>query len=176
MTDQITVPRETWDATVGALKNIAEGNLGPYAWQADYAKIRSLAIQALTAANAVSEPHARDAVTWTPETGYVFAQKPQAQGEAWVWNPASTEWEGVRAFGHWQQGAIYSFGPAQPEPLAHPQATEPAGYKLVPVEPTQQMLDAVVTTLDDHLLGPDAEKQYREDWAAMLAAAPEAKQ
>lgn len=60
--------------------------------------------------------------------------------------------------------------------VAHPQATEPAGYKLVPVEPSQEMLDAVVTTLDDHLLGPDAEKQYREDWAAMLAAAPEAKQ
>ena len=57
---------------------------------------------------------------------------------------------------------------------AHPQASEPAGWKLVPVEPTQEMLDAVVTTLDDHLLGSDAEKQYREDWAAMLAAAPEA--
>ena len=58
--------------------------------------------------------------------------------------------------------------------VSRPQATEPAGWKLVPVEPTQEMLDAVVTTLDDHLLGPDAEKQYREDWAAMLAAAPEA--
>ena len=115
----------------------------------------------------------------------IKARQPQAQGEAWVWNPASTEWEKVRAFGHWQHGAIYAFGSTQPEPLAHPQATEPAckqllqvpmGYKLVPVEPTQEMLDAVVTTLDDQLLGPDAEKQYREDWAAMLAAAPEAKQ
>lgn len=57
---------------------------------------------------------------------------------------------------------------------AHPQATEPAGWKLVPVEPTQEMLDAVVTTVDDHLLGPDAERQYREDWASLLAAAPEA--
>ena len=56
MTDQITVPRETWDALREALEKIAEGNLGPYAWQADYAKIRSLAIQALTAANAVSAP------------------------------------------------------------------------------------------------------------------------
>lgn len=53
-----------------------------------------------------------------------------------------------------------------------PKQAEPEGYKLVPVEPTQEMLDAVVTSVDDHLLGPDAEKQYREDWAAMLAAAP----
>ena len=46
------------------------------------------------------------------------------------------------------------------------------GWRLVPVEPTQEMLDAVVTTMDDALLGKEAEKQYREDWAAMLAAAP----
>ena len=39
---------------------------------------------------------------------------------AWVWNPASIEWEKVRAFGHWQQGALYAFGPTQPEPLAAP--------------------------------------------------------
>ena len=58
------------------------------------------------------------------------------------------------------------------EPVVKESLTVPAGYKLVPVEPTQEMLDAVVTTVDDHLLGPDAEKQYREDWAAMLAAAP----
>lgn len=47
-----------------------------------------------------------------------------------------------------------------------------AGWKLVPIEPTQAMLDAVVTTMDDFLLGKEAEKQYREDWAAMIAAAP----
>jgi len=69
-------------------------------------------------------------------------------------------------------GAITSESAANA--VSHPQATAPAGWKLVPVEPTQEMLDAVVTTVDDHLLGPDAEKQYREDWAAMLAAAPEA--
>ena len=43
---------------------------------------KTQASEALTAANAVSEQHARDAVTWTPETGYVFAEQPQAQGEA----------------------------------------------------------------------------------------------
>ena len=55
------------------------------------------------------------------------APAPQAAPVAWVWNPASIEWEKVRAFGHWQQGALYAFGPTQPEPLATPapQAQEP---------------------------------------------------
>ena len=52
------------------------------------------------------------------------------------------------------------------------QAVVPSGWNLVPTEPTQAMLDAVVTSMDDFLLGKEAEKQYREDWAAMLAAAP----
>lgn len=34
---------------------------------------------------------------------------------AWVWNPACEAWERVRAPGHWQPGAIYAFGPNQPE-------------------------------------------------------------
>lgn len=33
---------------------------------------------------------------------------------AWVWNPAKEAWEQVRAFGHWQQGATYAFGPTPP--------------------------------------------------------------
>ena len=52
------------------------------------------------------------------------------------------------------------------------QVVVPAGWNIVPTEPTQAMLDAVVTSMDDFLLGKEAEKQYREDWAAMLAAAP----
>ena len=56
--------------------------------------------------------------------------------------------------------------------LAAPPTAQAGGWRLVPVEPTQAMLDAVVTTMDDALLGKEAEKQYREDWAAMLAAAP----
>lgn len=59
--------------------------------------------------------------------------------------------------------------------LAQP-ASVPAGFALVPVEPTREMLDAVVTSLDDHLLGSAAEQQYRDDWAAMLAASPQAPQ
>lgn len=54
---------------------------------------------ALTAANAVSEPHARDAVTWTPETGYVFAEQPQAQGD--VDNPHNVDKPNEQAdYGH----------------------------------------------------------------------------
>lgn len=45
-------------------------------------------------------------------------------------------------------------------------------WKLVPVEPTAKMLGAVVSSMDEFMMGSDAEKQYREDWAAMLAAAP----
>lgn len=66
---------------------------------------------------------------------------------------------------------------AAPQPKAEQGPVQvPEGWKLVPVEPTKEMLDAVVTTVDVHLLGADAEMQYREDWAAMLAAAPEAPQ
>ncbi len=43
---------------------------------------------------------------------------------AWVWNPAKEAWEQVRAFGHWQQGAIYAFGPTPPAaPVQEPVAT-----------------------------------------------------
>lgn len=60
------------------------------------------------------------------------------------------------------------------EPLyAAPQPAHVQGWQLVPVEPTPEMLAAVVTSLDEHLLGREAEQQYREDWAAMLAAAPQ---
>lgn len=48
------------------------------------------------------------------------AAEPQT---AWVWNPAKTAWEEVRAPGNWQQGALYAFGPL-PEPLAPPAASE----------------------------------------------------
>ena len=59
-----------------------------------------------------------------------------------------------------------------PQPSHVAQAVVPSGWNIVPTEPTQAMLDAVVTSMDDFLLGKEAEKQYREDWAAMLAAAP----
>jgi hypothetical protein len=51
-------------------------------------------------------------------------------------------------------------------------AVPPAGWQLVPIEPTKEMLDAVVTTVDEAVHGKNAEVQYREDWIAMLIAAP----
>jgi hypothetical protein len=57
---------------------------------------------------------------------------------------------------------------------ARPVPAIPEGWRLVPVEPTPEMLGAVVSSMDDFLLGDGAENQYRADWAAMLAAAPEA--
>ena len=52
-----------------------------------------------------------------------------------------------------------------------PQPTIPPGYKLVPLEPTTQMRQAVCNCHDiDH------QEQIVEDYRAMLAAAPEAPQ
>ena len=42
---------------------------------------------------------------------------PVQEHVAWVWNPAQEAWERVRAFGHWQQGAIYAFGTTPPAKL-----------------------------------------------------------
>lgn len=61
-----------------------------------------------------------------------------------------------------------------PAPQQADRQRVPDGWKLVPVEPTPEMLAAVVTSMDEALHGPNAEKQYVEDWKAMLAAAPEA--
>jgi hypothetical protein len=57
--------------------------------------------------------------------------------------------------------------------LAEQPAPVQQGWRLVPVEPTKEMLDAVGSSMDEFLLGKDAEQQYRDDWEAMLAAAPQ---
>ena len=54
----------------------------------------------------------------------VLAQ-PEQEPVAWVWTPAKEAWEKVHAFGHWQQEAIYAFGPTMPSPLTEPQQKEP---------------------------------------------------
>jgi hypothetical protein len=48
------------------------------------------------------------------------------------------------------------------------QASEPAGWKLVPVEPTPEMCHTAEAEID-------ADSSWPAIWAAMLAAAPEAK-
>ena len=58
---------------------------------------------------------------------------------------------------------------------APPAAAVPEGYALVPVEPTQAMLDAAgMCVVPEGKRWLDASN--RETWAAMLAAAPEAPQ
>lgn len=63
-------------------------------------------------------------------------------------------------------------------------ATVPAGYVLVPIEPTRAILDAAMATAEKHLLGDwsntecvgdqeRADKSNRDYWQAMLAAAPQ---
>jgi len=96
--------------------------------------------------------------------GDTAAPVPQTAPVVWVWNPASIEWEKVRAFGHWQQGALYAFGPTQPEPLAAPapapqqverqgEQAKPAAY-ITPTEQgqmvwTPEMYDEACTYCDD---------------------------
>jgi len=58
------------------------------------------------------------------------AQEQESEPVAWVWNPAKESWEQVRAYGHWQQGAIYAFGPNPPAPKqAEPQIHCPEKLK-----------------------------------------------
>jgi hypothetical protein len=63
--------------------------------------------------------------------------------------------------------------PAEQEPVA----TIPPGYKLVPVEPTDEMIDAAK---GGAVLSPSMAALWHKgllgNWAAMLAAAPEAPQ
>lgn len=66
-----------------------------------------------------------------PKSGCAWCDKQPAQQEpvAWVWNPASEAWERVHVFGHWQQGATYTFG--QTPPAAPPPAQqEPAAWRI----------------------------------------------
>lgn len=56
----------------------------------------------------------------------------QKEPVAWVWNPARECWERVRAFGNWQQGAIYAFGPDAPASQAREPLTDAELTKLKP--------------------------------------------
>jgi hypothetical protein len=91
---------------------------------------------------------------------------PQGEAVAWRWRKAGTD-------GPWDTGGNPIEGPGaadfyEIEPLyASPALTEPEGWRLVPVEPTDEMLhaaqDATISTGWD---------QARDCYAAMLAASP----
>lgn len=82
------------------------------------------------------------------------------------------DWPDEPELGHYFSESPTETGRCRPLYLAAPPTAQAEGWKLVPIEPTPAMLAAVVTSMDDFLLGKEAEKQYREDWAAMLTAAP----
>lgn len=103
------------------------------------------------------------------------AQVQQAEPVAWVDERAIGWLEGRGKTASITTQLQAHKSPERPMPLyAAPQPAHVHGWQLVPVEPTPKMLAAVVTSLDEHMLGwHEASQQYREDWAAMLAAAPQ---
>lgn len=108
----------------------------------------------------------------TPPTSGAAIQRYKIGYHADEWGQRSSTPSGIPdASGSWVRYADHVTALAAGQATTA-QAVVPAGWNLVPTEPTQAMLDAVVTSMDDFLLGKEAEKQYREDWAAMLAAAP----
>lgn len=92
------------------------------------------------------------------------AQQPPPVQEpvAWAWNPAKESWEQVHMFGHWQQGAIYAFGPEAPQ-AQHP----------LPSQVTEAMHRAACKVLL-RASGLDGLPQRMLD--AMRATAPQAQQ
>ena len=91
MTDQITVPKQTWDAMRGALENITENGKRVNSSQIVVSENVMLAAEAaLTAANAVSAPKACDmgvmCLDCQPrgKNGECPDQQPQVQGGAYI--------------------------------------------------------------------------------------------
>ena len=154
MTDKITVPRETWDAMREALEEyLNKDNV-----ELQLNGIKSKAIEALTAANAVS---AEQFCYCNPDVSLQMVS-------------------GGGAPDGYLGRVTLRIGDQYRDYHSHPQATEPAGYKLVPVEPTREMLVALVCTGLRNTFYEEGRARFMEEMAqgygAMLAAAPEAKQ
>lgn len=113
-----------------------------------------------------------------PELGILPDEKPDAPIEnrpEWIWYCESTSGVPVVTFGRWQkhpQQARYKLAEIQPTEHDHPTRPEPgvavpAGWKLVPIEPTAEMRLAWNTH-------PGNAESYFSPalYRAMLAAAP----
>lgn len=98
----------------------------------------------------------------------------RADFEKW-WSISFLDLEG--GYGHVGK---YSAWQAWRQAIAHDRANQPAasgvpeGWRLVPIEPTQAMIDAVVENSFLHESREKFEIITRSDWRDMLAAAPEA--
>ena len=89
-----------------------------------------------------------------------------AMEEVAIWKKRALEAEDLnRKFVAEINGPTYMGGPAQPAPSV------PDGWKLVPIEPTDEMLRAIRAQRSGARKG----RGDRADWKAWLAAAPEAK-
>lgn len=131
----ITVPKQTWEQLVAAVsfmrKQVKEWEQGD---------------AALTAANAASHPDPE--TTPAPEGGAITAEsaanavsaEPQAQGEARSLKLAKQQWESWKKYALELQDRLVKYEGGAPMVLnaTHPQATEPAGWKLVSVIPTEE--------------------------------------
>lgn len=239
MTEQITVPRSTWDAmreklvtdamidaylteqrrTVEEADRFGRPNIGGLHTNTVREACRNGIRAALAAANAVSAPKACDmGVTCLDcqprgKNGECPDQQPQVQGGAYIsvsdlrsmrrgnigsdnTKPSHSLWLG---FNQALDAAIdyalhYPAHPQATEPndfshgydigyeagkLHASQATEPEGWKLVPIRPTVEMLDAANASDREYSLrafgaGVHMCQSGEDHWAAMLAAAPEA--
>lgn len=154
MTDQITVPKQTWDALINALENHA-GN-----YKLTKSECAAMA-EVITAANAVSEQPLK-----ITDLGR-YALEPQAQTNGYL--KAFLSYSGLKHQAHEVAAHIAASVPID---------AEPAGWKLVPVEPTPEMCDAARWSE----YGEETSRQYEVSnefiqsvWALLLAAAPEAK-
>ena len=213
MTDQITVPKQTWDALREALERlkieVVLSDISSEYIESHFRSHLDIATAALTAANAVSEPQPAGpedmAIYKSIADGYFNAM--QSQGEASEVSATLAQFgkDGTKDWPEWIKAAAHTatasfpvrskekrefdirgalaakltcwhrMSEADSDALvalfaAHPQATEPAGYKLVPVEPSRQQLMHGWTAISGKLDHPNLAHLYR----AMLAAAPEA--
>lgn len=132
------------------------------------------AYSALTAANAVSHPKAETApateggAITSESAANAVSAKPNKYHDLTSCPWCDSTNRTVRKI---RMGIVKCAHDWHTDEQAHPQATEPAGYKLVPVEPSVAMYDAARNHCADYEF-EIAQEIYR----AMLAAAPEANQ
>ena len=118
----------------------------------------------------MSETIEQTATVATAQPAPSFAAAYQgAMEEVAIWKKRALEAEELnRKFIAEINGPTYMGEPAQPAPSV------PDGWKLVPIEPTQEMLDAGEDTFVSSLSGTPTSSPIAV-YRAMLAAAPEAK-